>query len=362
MVRDGRPNQGRSESATLAFPWPGTVAGVLRTRIGSDDEGRFVATDLDALRAIALRGPLLTDGTTVFVPAPRDAFALRGRGDTLFALEPLDDLGEARFDQDAPAVPVGFPKGKVPEGKADTLPAWWAWKVFERWLLAPASLPRKDLEANSLRTLVRERRVHVKLTADGVAEDAMLFETEGLRFLRVSHEHPLAKAHELGLFVEAAEVPSLRTGFGAFAGERRLVQWEAARCTLPTMPDELRQHLSQPKSSVRVRVFLLTPACFAHGSQPSWADGTPLGPREGVKATPVTAIVPRPETVSGWDFAKRQPKGTRRLVAAGSVFWLDLAGSPEARLAWAEGVWMHNVSDDLQDRRDGYGLAALGVG
>jgi CRISPR-associated protein Cmr3 len=87
-----------------------------------------------------------------------------------------------------------------------------------------------------------------------------------------------------------------------------------------------------------------------------------LGTRFGIKPVLVAACVPRPETISGWDFAKRQPKRTRRVVRAGSVYWLDLEGGPDDRVRWAEEVMMSNVSDAPQDRRDGFGLAAVGVG
>jgi CRISPR-associated protein Cmr3 len=71
--------------------------------------------------------------------------------------------------------------------------------------------------------------------------------------------------------------------------------------------------------------------------------------------------VPRPETISGWDFETRRPKASRRLVSAGSVYWLELHGEPDARVGWAREVWMQNVSDEDQDKRDGFGLAVVGV-
>lgn len=361
VVRDGRPNQGRSESATLAFPWPGTVAGVLRTRAGSDPDGRFVATDLARLRAIGLRGPLLTDGEAVYVPAPRDALAIRDVKDRLFALRPITATEGALFDADAPDTLVGFEAAQVPDGKAEALPAWWSWEVFASWLTAPEGVSRDALARGSLGGLPRERRVHVKLTADGVAEASMLFETEGLRFTRADDDHPMHGATPLGLFVTIDGEASLRGGLGAFAGERRLVRWEGSSKTLPPMPDALRAHLTADTKSVRVRVVLLTPGCFDAGSQPSLAGDGPLRSRDDVRVTRVASTVSRPETVSGWDLAAKAPKGTRRLVAAGSVFWITLEGSAGARLRWAEGVWMHNISDARQDRLDGYGLAALGV-
>ena len=130
---------------------------------------------------------------------------------------------------------------------------------------------------------------------------------------------------------------------------------------LPAMPDAVHSHLARVDERVRVRVILLTPGSFLAGSMPSFSEGSALGSRNGVKVHPHASIIPRPETISGWDIAVGAPKPTRRLVAAGSVLWLDLDGTPDARRAWAQDVWMQNVSDDDQSRRDGFGLAALGV-
>jgi CRISPR-associated protein Cmr3 len=291
----------------------------------------------------------------VFVPAPRDALVLGEEGAReIHRLRPLAAPDGALFDDGAPAVLVGLDEGA--EGKVPSdLPAWWRWASFARWLAGDGATA-KELLDGALRPLPREHRMHVKLGPEGVAQDAMLFETAGLRFVD-------ARSRDLAMLVDVTcgQGQTLRAGAGPFAGERRIVQWREARGGLPEMPAAVRAHLARPDRVVRVRVVLLTSASFFAGSTPSFATGSVLGERDGVTVRAVAAIAPRPETISGWDFARGEPKPTRRLVAAGSVLWLDLDGTPEARLAWAKGVWMQNVSDDDQSRRDGFGLAALGV-
>jgi CRISPR-associated protein Cmr3 len=71
--------------------------------------------------------------------------------------------------------------------------------------------------------------------------------------------------------------------------------------------------------------------------------------------------VNRYQVISGWDFKLGRPKGTRRVSPAGTVLYLKLDGSEEAIRNWIEAVWFSCVSDDEQDRKDGFGLAALGV-
>ncbi len=54
-------------------------------------------------------------------------------------------------------------------------------------------------------------------------------------------------------------------------------------------------------------------------------------------------------------------KATRRLVPAGSVYYLDLKGSAEDIKAWIKETWMQCVSDREEERHDGFGLAVLGT-
>lgn len=364
VVRDGRPNHGRSESATLPFPNPGTIAGIVRTRLGSDERGTFdTGQNAAALLHAGIRGPLLVRlGDGVFhVSPPRDAVV---SGGVVRRLVPIERPEGALFDGGFFGLPLGFAReharspGKSPRG-----PAFWPWGLFARWLSEPDALDGGDaaeLLAGGLPDLEIEARGHVKLTDTWTAEDGMLFQTRGLRFSTPSRE-PLA----LAVDVDAARVPgrTLRAGIGPSGGERRLVRWEPAPSwSLPALPAEVRAALAAERPSVRVRVVLLTPAIFAEGWRPGEAPGALLGLRCGITPALVAACVSRAETISGWDFVKRQPKKTRRLVPAGSVYWLDLDGTPGDRVRWAEEVMMHNVSDAPQDRLDGFGLAAVGVG
>ena len=65
--------------------------------------------------------------------------------------------------------------------------------------------------------------------------------------------------------------------------------------------------------------------------------------------------------VSGWDLAQGRPKETKRLAPAGSVYFLELAGEREDIRRWCDEAWLNCVGDGAQDRRDGFGLAALGT-
>jgi len=98
----------------------------------------------------------------------------------------------------------------------------------------------------------------------------------------------------------------------------------------------------------RARVVLLTAAWFADGAAPEALAG----------ARVAAAAVGRPVVVSGWDLAAGGPKVARRLAPAGSVYWVETPGDPDE---WARRVHLTEVSDGEQNRRDGFGLAAVGV-
>ena len=106
-----------------------------------------------------------------------------------------------------------------------------------------------------------------------------------------------------------------------------------------------------------VRVILATGAIFKNGALPSRL----LEEQNGVKVKLIAAKVDRPQTISGWDYKTNKPKSTRRLAPAGSVYWLELSGSAEARKAWVASHWLQPVSDARQDCLDGFGLALIGL-
>jgi len=138
-------------------------------------------------------------------------------------------------------------------------------------------------------------------------------------------------------------------------GERRVaIAEEADGGAWPVCQDALAKSLAQRK---RIRMVLVTPAVFSCGWKPGWAGGSPPG-LNGPKLTLKAACVPRREAVSGWDYATRGPKAVRWLVPAGSVFLFEAEGDTSALAS--EG-WLAPVSDNDQDRRDGYGLAVWGI-
>lgn len=390
IARDGRPfgpNPG-ARATSLAFPYPSTTTGGVRTRAGLDADGVFNA-NIETIKSIEVRGPFLVelgDNGEIehwLAPAPADALLLAPEKEKDLVsrqwLAPRDNLkaGESNLPDDL--TPVGPAKYESRKPFTGT-PRFWFWEHFERWLLDPedAEMSVEDVKALGRAGPILERRTHVSIQpGTQTAIDGALFATAGLEFtvkedrrrLAMAPEDPidprrkdhqrLAMAVAVGGKEGDLKGHSIYSGLGPLGGERRLMHWRGVENGLPVCPPGLRERIIQQE---RCRLILLTPACFSQGWRPSWllerqASGPDVTPKL------VGAALGRAQVISGWNFEKGKigPKPTRRLVPAGSVFFLDLQGNAEAIGKWVDDHWMHCVSDDGQDNRDGFGLAALGA-
>jgi len=367
IFRDGRPFNASAgaRAKTLSFPYPSTLVGAARTMAGRGKNGHFDASRIATLLQEALEGPLLVEldekGGIVdwLFPAPADALVLRHKThqETTGRLVPLTVLktpdGATTDLAGLKLVGPATAEKEKPHGKA---PAFWRQSHFETWLIEPKINGDVKFQDVGLAGLERESRMHVSIGPDSqTAVDGALFQTAGLEFTAMPRLDPkpdyppLGEARRLALAVRTTA--GMTAGLGFLGGESRIARWLAVDTAFPTCPAAVRARIKQDK---HCRLLLLTPGLFAGGFLPAQGQFS-FG---GVQATVVAAAVNRYQTVSGWDYEKGLPKPGRRLAPAGSVYFLKLDGDIDK---FIDAVWMHNVSDDLQDRNDGFGLAALGV-
>lgn len=383
IARDGKPSA-VGHFRTTSFPFPSMIAGAVRTRMGSEN-GVFVLRGREALDELKqkaiVRGPLLAElgpeGDEVLqwlAPAPRDLTFLRDEdGSPLLKrlLPRAPDPGEALDSLDGEGLlPVSFQGAETYGKPLQGLPAFWNWNEFEAWLAAPEDRSEVDLESLGIQDLPVETRAHLAIQpGERVGIDGMLFQTSGLRFLQKSDSRLEPRRFALSLSCQEATVAgrllALQREIAPLGGERRLARWSPASRKWPRLPETVRDAIVE---TGRARLILLTPAVFERGTLPGWSGGAwPLGGE--IQATVRAACVGRPSVVSGWDLAadngegkpKGRPKPTRRLAPSGSVYFLELQGNPEDRRRWCEETWLACVSDGGQDRRDGFGMAALGI-
>jgi CRISPR-associated protein Cmr3 len=371
IFRDGKPfdaNAG-ARAQSLAFPFPSTVAGGVRTRAGRAEDGTFDCAKISELLQKEILGALLVelrtdDGAIVqyFAPAPADALAFDAGQDEwdLKRLVPLETPSDCHTNRPNNFMLVGPPRTDKRK-PSDGAPKFWRWEQFQKWL-GGAPDWRIDLATLGVEGLASNVRTHVKIDPDSQsAAESMLFQTRGLEFTHVPKgqeiqgaRRRLQDARRLALAV-ATTARGIKEGVAPFGGERRLVVWSKSSQAFPECPKEVRESILKDKAC---RVILLTPAHFSEGWLPQWLtrelDG--VGPKLHAVACN------RYQTVSGWDFRCNKAKPTRRLAAAGSVYFLKFPDetSKEILEKWIEATWMRCVSDEEQDRRDGFGLAALG--
>lgn len=339
---DGR-SVGSGEVSGRILPPPQAVAGLVRTRQGQDARGAWVG-DPEQARTVAVRGPfpvLLDEMGGVqewLFPRPADAIRLEAG---LRRLDPLDlSAWGARSnlpDEGLALVGLADPDPSKP---ASTNP-FWRWPEMQAWLEAPTGVPTTT-EINGVPAPPVEPRTHVAIDPDtGRALDHALFGTNGRRMLVGNC------AVGIGLSTNA----QLTEGAAPAGGESRLVRWRRANAPLPNAPEAVLRSAE----AGTIRVLLATPAIFAHGWRPEKLFDAPEG------STLVAACVGQAEVVSGWDLAKRQARPTRRCAPAGSVYFVKLGGDGAARRAWAQAAWLSPLSDDTNDRLDGYGSVLLGA-
>lgn len=372
IFRDGKPfgTVPGARAKSLPFPFPSTVVGALRTHSGPNDNGRFDQTRIDELLQKEMRGPILvnlaasSESERWLMPAPADALLLRNDNDNgqckRVWLRPLALPAGAQSDLGDRAL-VGSPRAI--KGKPLTNPPrYWRWSELKTWLIAPGSQElRVELRRLGHSGPSREYRTHVSIeNASQTAREGALYQTSGLEFIHT--ERPalpdgpavLGGNQRLGLALQTDA--ELTESLAFLGGERRVVTWRKSDQTFPSCPVSIRQAILSSKCC---RLLLATPAYFEGGYLPTELENW----IPGVKATVVAVAVQRYQTVSGWDYASTpgRPKPTRRLAPAGSVYYLRLEGEDAAITQFIDAVWMRNISDGEQERRDGFGLALLGA-
>jgi CRISPR-associated protein Cmr3 len=369
VMGDGRTigTVGITKSRTL--PPPSQLAGAVRSQAGSDANGQWVssAAEVLPLRVLGPVGVVLNDDNGIvdwWLPKPADAVVMEhDKGEApgtsrVRRMVPLSLPEGCAWGPDSePAVGMPKPDRRKPDGKAHR---HWSWQHGLRpWLVGS----EPDAERFQLEGPVPEVRTHVVVGASETAVDGMLYGVTGQRF-STAHARESDERHPWGsrpltytrcaLAFRTDATIACPERIRALGGERRLASWRRSDAPWPEIPPEVLASAERGFA----RLYLATPGAFRGGHRPD-----PAVLFDGLRGEIVASASGRPEIVSGWDFAARpqRPKLTRRLVPAGSVFFLKLSDDAAANRAWAQRTWLAPVSDDEQSRRDGFGLALLGA-
>ncbi len=361
IFRDGKPFTAvpGERSKSLPFPYPSTLAGAIRTRQGTKPDGEFDKNQIADLMKISVRGPILVvldeDNkiSNWYFPAPADALiVLEEDTPTRYALAPLDISSNrvSNVDENLKLI------GAIENIKAKPIskpPLYWTWEALRKWLLEPTPKEVVDSETLGIHGPARDTRTHVSIEpSTQTALPGALFQTSGMEFTQLKRKEqfspPLKDARRLALAVETEATFSNSVGF--LGGERRIINWESSDERLPDCPQDIKGKI---KESGHCRLVLATPAYFEEGYL-----SKDFEIKNKVKVQAVA--LPRYQTISGWDYDVQKPKPTRRLVPAGSVYFIKFEDKSLIE-NFVNKVWLHSISDDEQSQRDGFGLALLGT-
>lgn len=374
VARDGRPfgvNQGR-RMRPVSWLYPSLAAGALRTALGKEFPGGF-ADCLDPLKAIEIAGPLPVSGQELFLPACEDL--LQDAAGVCHARRPLPLAASMGTDLPSPTLqPVMLNQQAGEASKLMLGSAWWSVEKMAEWLACRDQPPSGFFsDATRFRQAPAiDERTHVAIDPRSLsAFEGLLFSTAGLVLEHLLDADGYAHRTTLTLRLRGSDPFSATlaaAGWHPAGGERRLLYWNDQAADAPSLwecPDSIKNAL---KSARRVRMVLVTPAIFEHGWRPGWLKGSPTDGWEGcppgthVKLRLVGVCNQRWRAISGFSLERSEgnqpgPKPVRRLTPAGAVYFFE-AGEDAADLA---GRWLEPVSDQPEDRRDGFGLSVWGV-
>ncbi len=357
LFRDGKPfgAAGGTETSarSLAVPLPSTLAGFIRTQIGVKSSWNW--SDGDTLKnahTICVSG-LLTRDQKIVLPAPRDAVIYKDKAQILrmMCLKPLELPNNAGTDAPESINPLAITQ----DVKAETGYAFWTKEDMTTWLLNDTPNAEK---LEKIAGLPLETRVHVAINKDSkVGEEGQLFSV-GYR----SFESKSEAGHHRWSIRTRVKLPDKTaiSKLGHLGGERRAVTLEEQDIgNWWDCPTELKTAI---RNSKYLKLVLATPAIFTHGWKPAWLEATdsanmPKG-LHGLKLKLISAAIGRREPVSGWNIRENSAKAVRYMVPAGSVYFFELLEGNQEKILEN---WLKPVSDNEQDRKDGFGLALWGV-
>lgn len=354
IIRSGRPFDAHSGTDSARFPPPSTVAGCLRTAWARANDRDFGPE----LAEMAITGPLLVRSRTAdewqwLLPRPADAQYFQGDSHPLCVRSvPAPYPAGAGSDLPAGLSPVML-QGQL-TGKAIAGPQWWDSRDFLHFR-GGESVRFQDLEKRGWSVPSGDQRTHVAIDrSTGAAESARLFQTEGLD---LEADNPGLRDTDTGslrLLVRCAH--PMRSGLVHLGGERRLAQLQPRpRDEWPEAPKGWWRRIREARG---LSLTLITPAVFANGFRPAWLNPELCGvPPDlpGLELRLKAVALERRQAHSGWDLALQAPRVTRRLVPSGAVYWFQLLNTPSDEALAS--LWLQSVSDDPQDRRDGFGVA-----
>jgi len=384
------------QANSLSWMLPTTLRGALCTAIGRELEAaqQTVFTPAEWLslkselyldRVLAVRVALGKDFSTAdrMWPAPADAVFLAGdsRPTALVAKTPEvafwdrhDDPALARLE--LLAIDEASSAG---DAKPQSGPSWWTETEFAAWLSGNAEGGPDPRQAKSRQTASRTD-VHVKMDNQTETADPGLLWAQEFRETLTPRCDAQGTALDRWAFAVVFRLlnqraQQVRPTVATIAGDRHLASIAPSE-PLDTLPANLQMDIAAAGPLRRIRLYAVTPTVFENGWYPDGfvLDGDRLvGNLPGLPNIPVrlvTAAVPRPVPISGWDRAASSPRTpgehqdgggmarfTRLACPAGSTWVLEKCDGQDFTPEEIVSLWLKQWG---QDQADGLGLLVAG--
>lgn len=380
VFRDGRPfgDVGHVNGGMLSWPWPSTVTGMLRTRIGLSRDENFFQTkgnshdlvspdkvedlkEITARRILPLWQESGIDSKWQYLfPAPADAFVRKAPGENNYSVSGFEyenpfHGGGINLPWQNWLVPVTTVSGKP----VSNSPALWHQEHFFNWLEKGeigGGITAIELGMSYPKP---EIRMHTAIDPEtGVVESGQLFSSQGINL--TTPENAQSKAGRMGIGIELSKTQDQDnpTGSCFFGAERRTAFVDLLTTPFPQCPGWFA-------NKKFLRLILISPGDFGSWA-PSWLlpDSNDqetrwcVVPGTDISIRLCSAFVPPWQPVSGWDYAIRKPKATRKQVPAGAVYVIEMKDSNQSG-DLAQLIWGCSIADGLSDP-NGCGAVCVG--
>ena len=367
MIRGNKSFGGDGQHGEAVMPpWPSLFAGAFRSALLGKDAGQLASFAHADNRLAGELGAVLgsRDDPGSFAIHWLSLARLDAEVDTPLAIVPLP-ADHVAFDDPRVSTLVSLQPSQPPAGTlaSGDLPLVAQLRIARqikpqggRWLDAAGlaahlrgELPTRTLSSADL--FKRETRLGIALDhGSRTAADGALYTSEAI-----------ALDSSVGFLVgcEGDNGQLAKSGHLRLGGDGKGARHRETAFSAPVMP------LPEIGASRCFRIILATPGLFTGGWLPErvarcgTAEYRLQG--DGFSARLACAVVPRFDTISGWDLARQQPKTAQRVAPSGSVYWFDdLVGDVGKLAEWvARGLWGDNP--DRQRRAEGFNRAWLGL-
>lgn len=380
ILRDGRPfgDVGTFGGNSVLWPYPQTLAGMVRTAIGHAKSDAFF--DVNNPQRQDNLQHILGIGLSQILPMQRRAMdeghwspLLPMPGDIILTQKPdseqltINQMLFTALDEgqgtDIHNSDWLYAKINIPDKPAREQPFFCHWDFYQAYLKdGYSSVVHKHFHEIGLTAPISDTRVHNALSAETLTtEEGRLFCNSGF-YLKSSDKNDtnINSLKELAIHFTLTGTADALSSQAYLGGERKQVMLNTSETPFIACPDWFA-------NKSWLKVVLTTQGDFG-GWCPDWLmpdlNASEIAwvtiPETDFKVRLRSACIKGWDAVSGWDAAKHQPKAFKKLVKTGSVYLLEIH-NPEQSKAIADSFWGKPLDKShAQSVNDGYNQCLVG--